>query len=408
MEKIKIGVVGLARGCELMNLFKLDTIDATVTAACETSETVLGWDVVKNSINDIKLFDDYEEMLDSGLVNAVVLANYFTDHADFAIKAIERGIAVLSETTAAPSLGKCVDLVETVEKCNGKYMLAANCIYYPGIHAMKKFIAEKTYGEMLSGDSEYLHGGGHPHLTKLDKENLHWRQTMPVCYYNMHSLGPMMYITDSAPVKVSCKPTYSPAHAESIHYAIDSTSSRVTVEMSNGAVLTTTGCNVHYPSSKWFRVCCTDGAMETVRYDGSEKDLVVAQGDCDKMSTIRYDIYSSGVVSPDDKDYVKGAASGSGHGGVDYFVAYYFIQYLKGKIEPFFDVYRSVALSATGIIGWYSALTDSKEYKIPDFRKKEDRDKVRGDYRMPFAKRYEDLTLPCRLDEKDKFEGFEF
>ena len=84
------------------------------------------------------------------------------------------------------------------------------------------------------------------------------------------------------------------------------------------------------------------------------------------------------------------------------------IEYLKGEIEPFFDVYRSVALSATGIIGWYSALTDSKEYRIPDFRKKEDRDKVRGDYRMPFAKKYEDITLPRRLDEKDKFEGFEF
>lgn len=96
MEDIRIGVVGLGRGCELMNLFKLDTIDATVTAACETSEMVLGWDIVKKSLEDVKLFSDYEEMLDSGLINAVVLANYFPDHASFAIKALERGIAVLT------------------------------------------------------------------------------------------------------------------------------------------------------------------------------------------------------------------------------------------------------------------------------------------------------------------------
>ena len=78
------------------------------------------------------------------------------------------------------------------------------------------------------------------------------------------------------------------------------------------------------------------------------------------------------------------------------------MKFVRGEITPFFDVYRSAALSATGILSWYSALS-GKEYDIPDFRKKEDRDKVRGDYRMPFAKRYEDLTLPCRLSEKDKF-----
>ena len=37
---------------------------------------------------------------------------------------------------------------------------------------------------------------------------------------------------------------------------------------------------------------------------------------------------------------------------------------------------------------------------IPDFKKKEDRDKVRGDYRTPFAKKYSDLTLPCKVDGK--------
>lgn len=72
------------------------------------------------------------------------------------------------------------------------------------------------------------------------------------------------------------------------------------------------------------------------------------------------------------------------------------------------DVYRSVALSATGILAWYSCLTDSREYRIPDFRNKEDRDKVRGDYRTPFGETEEEITLPYRLDEKDKFEGFEF
>ena len=58
------------------------------------------------------VYDSYEAFLDSG-IDAVMLANFFHEHADFAMQAMEKGIAVLSETTEAPSLGKCVDLVET-------------------------------------------------------------------------------------------------------------------------------------------------------------------------------------------------------------------------------------------------------------------------------------------------------
>ena len=129
----------------------------------------------------------------------------------------------------------------------------------------------------------------------------------------------------------------------------------------------------------------------------------MAKGHCETLSTTRHSWVSSGVVDAD--DYKEGAAESAGHGGIDYFVGYYFIKYLQGKYEPFFNVYRSARLSANGILAWYSVLSDSKEYPVPDFTKKEDREKVRGDYRMPFAKRYADLTLPCRMDKKDEFTG---
>jgi len=94
---------------------------------------------------------------------------------------------------------------------------------------------------------------------------------------------------------------------------------------------------------------------------------------------------------------------GLGHGGIDFFMCYYFKEYLEGKIEPFLNVYRSAALSATGILAWYSALT-GKEYAVPDFTKKEDRDRVRNDYRTPFRKKEGENTLPYRLADKDRFE----
>ena len=82
------------------------------------------------------------------------------------------------------------------------------------------------------------------------------------------------------------------------------------------------------------------------------------------------------------------------------------INYLNGEEEAEFDIYKAVTLSAVGILGWYSVLT-GKEFRVPDFRNPEDRDKIRWDTRKPFAKNYKELTLPCKLEERDKFDLYD-
>ena len=74
----------------------------------------------------------------------------------------------------------------------------------------------------------------------------------------------------------------------------------------------------------------------------------------------------------------------AGHGGSDFLLSKRFLDYLRGEYEPFFDVYRSVALSAAGILAWYSALEDGKPYDIPDFTDKEAREQYADDFRTPF------------------------
>ena len=403
MEKIRIGVVGVRRGHTFVNLFANVFEETEVTAICENDAEYLEQYKKDGKLPErTKVFEDYDEMLDSGLVDAVMLANLFHEHADYAMKAMEKGIAVLSETTAAPSLGKCVDLVETYERTNGKYMLAANCLYFPNVHAMKKYVEDGSMGKVISGNAEYWHASEPDPDAEWETENVHWRKMLPSCYYNMHTLGPLMYITNSVPVKVSCKATYDPEWCAARRQYQDSPAAQVLTEMDNGAVFNTTGCNNLFPTSKWYRLAMEQGALETVKF-AEAKDLIVAKGHLDALTTTRYDWVTSGVI--DAADYKKGTAESAGHGGIDYFVAYYFIKYMKGEHEPFLNVYRSTILSATGILAWYSVLSDSKEYPVPDFRKKEDRDKVRGDYRMPFAKRYGEATLPCRMDKKDEFTG---
>ena len=58
------------------------------------------------------------------------------------------------------------------------------------------------------------------------------------------------------------------------------------------------------------------------------------------------------------------------------------------------NVYRAVSISAVGILGWRSALDDSRQLDIPDFRDPAARDRVRNDALSPLYHLGEEPTLP--------------
>lgn len=400
LKRIKFGVLGAQRGCFVLSIARLIPDEMVVTGVCDSDKTVFTDRVKGLFTEETKIYDSFDEMINSG-IDAVVLCNYFHQHAEYAIKAMEAGVAVFSETTAAVSLGECVDLVEAAERTNGRYVLAANCPYIKPVHAMKKKIEEKVYGDVVYADAEYVHradpGEIIPGYDKpLDLNDLHWRKLLPPTYYNMHTLGPLMYISGSVPVKVVGK-AVTVGH-DPQKKVTNGVKSFVITEMDNGAVFNTTGCVGVGTSGKWYRVACENGTMETPRHDGLEK-LIETYCSSNEMKTTTCTWDGSGTLSKEDAQKYDDKIAQAGHGGIDFILLMHFIKYLRGEEEAFFDVYRSVALSAAGILAWYSVLSGSVEMNIPDFRKKEDRDKVRGDYRSPFAAKYSDITLPCKVGE---------
>ena len=406
MKKLRLGVMGTLRGSAFVKTIRFMK-DVELTAVCETSKEALK-QIERYMTPETKVYEDFDEFIHSGL-DGVVLCNFFNEHAPYAIKAFQAGVAVLSETTAAISLGECVDLVEAAEKYNGRYMLAANCPYFKAVHAMKMRIQNGLSGKVMYGEAEYIHGISRAEKekiaeqkgTEVDLENLHWRQCMPTNYYNMHTLGPLMYVTESEPVKVVAKAICNPEMTKLSRSVKDNVGAVVLTQMDNGAVFNTTGCNGYAPTSKWYRIACENETMETKRYDWREECLMVAKDAAHVEFTYPDEYKECGLITPDDDISLEDVRQ-SGHDGIDYYVTYHFVQYLRGKEEPFFDVYRSVRLSAVGILGWYSILT-GKELDVPDFRNKEERDKVRNDYRSPIAKKYADIQIPCRVEDKDQF-----
>lgn len=229
--------MGVDRGSFVLKAEKILEDEMVVSAICETDENKI--ENVRKLLNpETKIYKDFDSFIKSG-IDAVVLCNYFHEHCEYAIKALDAGVAVLSETTAAASLGDCVDLVEAVERNNGKYMLAANCPYFKPVSAMIEKIKSGEYGRVVYADAEYIHPPEPGHRKVIDKNNLHWRDTLPVCYYNMHSLGPLMYITNTLPKKVIGKAVSMPNPASG--RLRDAAKTFTLTEMDDGAVFNTTG-----------------------------------------------------------------------------------------------------------------------------------------------------------------------
>ena len=391
---IKIGIVGVMRGDFAANAVLQMQDEAEIVAFCDKNEKELNHR--RKKFPNAKFFTDFDEFLETEM-DAVVLCNYFHEHAELAMKAMNKGVAVLSETTAAPSLGACLDLVECAERNNAKYMLAVNCIYFKAFTDMRKRIASKEYGNVVFADAEYSHAASWDWTAKkVDVENItHWRQIMPACYYNMHTLGPLMFLTGTMPKKVIGKAVRGIRNS----HATDTIKSFSLIEMDDGSVFNTTGCDACGTTGRWFRVACECGNFETKRDDETPTSFIETGHRYNDQRILFPDWDYPEDATYEDKYFINKKAESSGHGGIDFFVVYHFLRYLRGEEDAYFDVYRATALSAAGILSWCSTIENSVQLDIPDFKDKIAREKVRGDYRTPIGMNSSERSLPYAIGD---------
>ena len=389
MRKIRVGIFGLWRGASFLPILQ-SFDDVEIAAFCEKDEGKLK--AALERVPSAKGYRDFDELLGSG-IDAVFLCNYFHEHADCAVKAMERGIAVFSECTSAPTLSGCVKLVETAERTGGKYMIAENYPFSAALLEMKRLADEGTLGRILYAEGEYNHTCPREELAVLTPGKYHWRAWLPRTYYVTHTLGPLMHVTGQMPVKVNAFAVHSDVLEEydDFRHNYDAFAMMNCIT-DGGALFRFTGCAA-MGSPSGYRFVGECGSAETGRTLGSRVNV-----------TYHHWLIPEGREAS--RTYAPGwpangdLAERAGHGGGDFWTVYNFMEYLRHGTEPFFNVYRGACMSAVGILAWRSCMEDGKTYKIPDFRKKEDRDAVRDDDLTPFPDEHGRATLPCAVGKK--------
>ena len=361
-EKIRIGVVGVGRGSTFMHGAS-DLTGLELVAICDTWEERLL--KTQKEFTDqgkkIDVYTDYDRFLEHDM-DAVVLANYFHQHAPFAIKALEAGKHVMSECAACSTLAEGVALARAVERSGKIYMLAENYPYMAYNQEMRKLYREGLIGDFMYGEGEYVHPDTAETKLKRSCGTNHWRNWIPSTYYCTHSIAPVMFITDTRPVKVNGFVTpydyNDPTHTmackkfDMCGLIIMRMDNDAVVKSLHGALRGHRSCTrIH--GNKGMMESCSHGLR--VRREPFDKE---AGEPVEK------------IYQPDFPEFHEQATK-AGHGGGDFFTNYHFAEAIRRNEQPWMNVYRAIDMSICGIQAYKSVLNDSMPMEIPDFRDEE-------------------------------------
>ncbi|MBQ7827834.1 MAG: Gfo/Idh/MocA family oxidoreductase [Clostridia bacterium] len=377
MAKLKIGVFGGYRGHTMINvLFNHD--DAELVAVCDKYEPILE-NITKEGNErgmNIATYTDFDEFIKHDM-DAVVLANYATEHATYAIRCLKAGKHVMSEVLPCETMAQAVELIETVEETGLVYTYAENYCYMRHAFEMWHRYKRGDIGEVTYIEGEYVHDctAIWPQITYGDPD--HWRNRMHPTFYCTHSIGPMLTMTGLRPVQVVGFET--PLHDKYKDIAITRGAGIEIVTLENGAIARSVhGDLKREPCSYNYMIYGQKGMMEGDRFPNKENsELMHVYLESDKFCKGDWEDYN-----PEPPVEPEKAKKFGTHGGSDFYATHFFIEKILGRPqgEWAIDVYTAVDMGICGLLAYKSILDGNVPVKVPNLRNKEERDAFRNDH----------------------------
>lgn len=390
-DAIRCGVIGVGRrGSHLLNL--LTQVPAVVIpAVCDIKADRLARavELVKQRSGESpdgygeRGPEDYRRLLERKDIDAVVIATPMPDHGPMSVASLQAGKAVLSEVAAAMTVEECWQLLHAVEKTGCFYMLSENVCYFRDIMAISRMVQEGLFGRLTYGECGYVHDCRFLHYEP--DGSLSWRGEMARDLigntYPTHSLGPMaqwmgINRTDRFVSLVAMTTPSLGAHRYAVEkFGPDSAqakikfrhgdSTSVLLKTARGAVV-----DLRYDttSSRPHRTTIYHTLQgETGSYRSVTNEIWLAKRS-EAYKWEPFDKYREEFDHPLWREQAD-AASGSGHGGADYFTVRAFFNALRADQPSPVDVYDAAAWSAVIGLSADSIRRGSQPVPFPNFTK---------------------------------------
>lgn len=151
MEKIKLGIIGIGNmgSGHSRNIKNGKCPEVELVAIADNNPQRLEWARNECFAENITYFNTAEEMLDSGIINACLIAVPHYDHTKYAIECMKRGIHVMVEKPAGVYTKQVKEMNAAAEKYpevvfGMMFNQRTNCVY----RKLRELVQSGDYGEI--------------------------------------------------------------------------------------------------------------------------------------------------------------------------------------------------------------------------------------------------------------------
>jgi predicted dehydrogenase len=148
MDEVRIGIIGIG-GMGSNHARKIHAGDGgrtRLTAVCDTDPKRLEW--AADALGDVKRFARPEELLDSGEIDAVLIATPHYDHPPIARAAFQRGLHVLTEKPAGVYTKQVREMNEVAEASGKVFAIMFQQRTQAAHRKLKQLIDDGQLGEV--------------------------------------------------------------------------------------------------------------------------------------------------------------------------------------------------------------------------------------------------------------------
>ena len=366
---IKVGIAGTRGLSTLMGLGSID--DVKITAMCDLDEGHLktAAERIGGAVKTFRVFDD---MLEKGDIDAVIIATPMQCHVPQAIAALEAGKHVMSEVTAGVTMDELFWLCESVEKYNKIYMFAENVVFDPRIQQVKKMVEAGLFGEPYYAEGMYLHNIADLFVYPNGKTSWrsYWQCGTRGAFYPTHSLGPVMQWFEGD--RVTEVSAFSPGVYNTLGLKQDS-GTTVMCRTANGKLITIrVDCMSPRPhNTDYFHLQGTKGCFSSKTHpdDYNRVSFIDDENDSPLHNMKWRKLEEFDMYLPDRYKNATEAQTSAGHNGSDFFIVEDFINAVRENRQPDLDVYTGCEWTAVGLLSALSVTNGGRTMQVPHFRK---------------------------------------
>ena len=401
-EKVRAVIIGVGlRGQNHLELL-LRRDDVEIIAICDIDERMLTSSreiITKSGKKMPQVFTGdlyaWKKMLELKNIDTVIIATPWEWHKEMIIGSLEAGIKYVgTEVMIGITLEDHWDVVKAAEKYNAHVCMLENVCYRRDVMAVLNMVRQNVFGELVHLQGGYQHDlrevkfnngiDAYGHGCEFDDKGwseARWRTHHSVYrngdLYPTHGIGPIAhYININRGNRFMNISSFS-SKARGLHDHIikecgpDHPNAKITFKLGD-VVTTSIGCangetillqhdtNLPRPYSLGFRVQGTNGLWMDVA-----KGIYVE----DKSKPHQWDDAKQWLDQYDHPLWKRWSneASGSGHGGMDFYVVHMFIESVKKKTVTQMDVYDAAAWSAITPLSERSIELGNETIEFPDF-----------------------------------------